>query len=286
MTMAAALMIGLASGPIQTKKDTGTQDQSTQPVPKADKPATRPVTATNPTDIDFADLAKRVPIVRNMRFDHPAPTIAQIEAILRVAAPRCPKGQEVWFLHVRANWKDDEGRRAVATVYFTPHKRTERLRAGHFTNAQSTLSPWQKTLMRMLRQFEESVEDRSPTRSRTVLPYWQVSRADRPFGDKLTVPDESLLPFGVPEGLTQKKVIKIVDFVRSGPAIRNAPGSYPLVHKLHDSLPIYSIEKQDDVIEILTGVQQDFLAGSGEFLRCREREDGSFEVLAIGLWYS
>ena len=85
---------------------------------------------------------------------------------------------------------------------------------------------------------------------------------------------------------TASLVIEIVDFVRSNPSKHSEPGFIPLVRRLNGSQPIRSIERRDGVIEVRTGVQQDMLAGQGDILRCRKREDGTFEVLSLGGWVS
>jgi len=286
MNVSAILLMGSFLGSAQATEDASAQLQSTEQTLNADKLTTRSAAATQPTEHDYSELAKRVPIVHNVRFNHPAPTTDQIAAILRSAAPRCPKGQEIWFIHARANWKSKGGRRAVATVYFTPHKRTERLRAGYFTQAASFPPAWQKMLRRAARKLDEPAGKHRQSKGTCIYPYWQVSRSGQPFGEELTVPNESLLPFAVPEGFTEEEVIEIVDFVRSSPSKADEPRSFSFPRKLDGSQPIHSIEKRDGVIEVWTGVQQDTLAGYGEILRCRKREDGIFEVLELGTWVS
>jgi len=148
-------------------------------------------------------------------------------------------------------------------------------------------------LLRIDHELAEPAGEHRQRRAPHVYRYWQVSRSDQPFREELTVPDESLLPFAVPEGFTEEEVIEIVDFLRSGPSEEpdgsNASG-YPRTlgfpQRLDGAQPIHSIERRDGVIEVRTGVQQDMLAGQGEILRCRKRDDGTFEVLSLGMWIS
>ncbi len=140
----------------------------------------------------------------------------------------------------------------------------------------------------MLGQLE--AQTTAPAEPPSLPEYWQVSRADHPFGDELEIPRGQLLPFPAPEevgSFTEEEVIEIVDFARTRPhAPREGPNVISVPERLSGSLPVHEIKRDGGVIEVWTGAQEDFLAGSGEILRCRKKDDGSFEVLSISQWVS
>jgi len=208
-----------------------------------------------------------------MRFDHPPLTDAQVEALLTRAQRCCPEGQQPWFIYVVANWKEPEGRRPAATVYFTPGEAAGRVRKGKFECggvAEAELAKIRKAL-----GAEEAREA-----ARGVCEYWQVSRRDEPFTEDVDVPDVGILPFPRPIGFTENEVVELIDFIRTNPERDNCAVAFD------GSQPILSITRSDDVITVRTGTIEAMLAGSGQFLTCKRKTDGTFEVLSIGIWVS
>ncbi len=228
-----------------------------------------------------------VPIVYNFRFEHPQLTSDQVERILAWAAPSCPPGQRVWFIYATANWPDEEGRSAMACVYFTPQRQTGRVREGRH-------AWYDEGRARLVEKFRDSglFDEENDGPAWLKLPeYCQVSDPHRPFTDALEIPDLKLMPFDQPDGLSEEELVALVDFVRTGPGlpvewmdrdgrefIRVGPARFD------SAAPIWKIRREGDVFRVRNGAVQAILAGRGQFLECRRMPDGTFEVLSLGMW--
>ena len=223
-----------------------------------------------------------VPVVYYLRFENQPPlTSAQVERLLALTDPDCPRGQRVWFIYVTANWEREGRLLAHACVYFTPESRGPRLRKGR-------CRPVDEGLLDLFRDLSDLTEVLEPARSLPMTEeYWQVSRADRPFGGHLDTPGLDELPFPAPCDFTEDEVVRLVDFVRTNPAQPiNDSGAIWVTSRLDVSVPVYSISRCGSRVEVRTGAIQGLCAGHGEMLECIEEEDGTFRVLGIGRWDS
>ncbi len=245
------------------------------PVAVTTAPASRPVVV--PTD---------VPIVYGPRYDGLSGGVPlsdqQIKTLLDRASECCPQGQRIWFIYALANWDMGDRREASVEIFFTPESQTARLRKGRFMRTVDRLPG---LVAARLREFWPSAT--APAEPEPLPEYWQVSRADHPFTGEPGVPRGSLIPFPRPEGFTEEEVIEIVDFVRTGPHDPDdSPTGWSSPQRLDTALPIYRIRRDGDDVEVWTGALEDMLAGAGEILRCRKKEDGGFEVISISMWVS
>ena len=255
--------------------------------PSADeaRPPDEPSPSEPAENYYYAELAKHVPIVCGRRFDLPLPTLEQVEELLRWVLPRAGKNRDVWFIHARANWKFEEGRKLSAAVYFTPERESARLRKGVF--ASLDLAGVQVFAIKAIR--ERLGLEPQPIKSPPLREYWQVSLKDHPFAETFEVPDGTLLPFPKPEGFSELEVIKIVDFVRTNPKqSQTDPNrvSSASLWGLDGPLPILSINKRDGVIDVYTGTREGSLSGSGQFIWLKQTDNDTFDVLATGFWVS
>ncbi|MCH8807170.1 MAG: hypothetical protein IH986_13935 [Planctomycetes bacterium] len=217
-----------------------------------------------------------MPIVRGLRFDHPPPTQEQVEELLRLVLAEAGMNRDVWFIHARANWKFEEGRKLSAAVYFTPERESARLRKGVFASLdQANLRFFAIKAIRERLGLEPQ-----PIKSPPLREYWQVSLKDHPFAETFEVPDGTLLQFPNPEGFSELEVIKIVDFVRTNPKQPQTDPSFD------GARPIFSIKKRDGVIEVHTGTMEGSLSGGGQLIWLMPTGDDTFDVLATGFWVS
>lgn len=255
--------------------------------PSADevRPPNGPPAIEPAENIDYAELARNVPIVAGGRFAHPAPTQEQLEELLRWVLPRAGKNRDVWFIYARANWKLETGRELNATVYFTPKRESARLRKGVSRHVGLSIA----RILELEALIEQLEAQPQPKESPPLPEYWQISLKGHPFAEMLEVPDGTLLPFPKPEGLSEQEVIEIVDFVRTNP---KQPQTDPnrvssaSLWGFDGSRPILSINKSDGVIEVRSGTREGILSGSGQIIRLMRTGDDTFDVLAIGQWVS
>ena len=258
--------------------------------PSADevRPPNGPPAIEPAENIDYAELARNVPIVAGGRFAHPAPTQEQLEELLRWVLPRAGKNRDVWFIYARANWKSETGRELNATVYFTPKRESARLRKGVSRHVGLSIARILE-LEALIAALERLETQPQPVEASQLPEYWQVSLKDHPFAETLEVPDGTLLPFPKPEGLSEQEVIEIVDFIRTNPRqLQQASHrSFSVSQRGFDGArPILSINKSDGVIEVRSGTSEGILSGSGQVIRLMRTGDDTFDVLAIGKWVS
>lgn len=235
--------------------------------------------------VNLAELAKRVPIVRNTRFSHPPPTHEQLQRVLRKVMDKCPEEQKVWFICLHANWKVDGERRLVLTVYFTPTETSGRIRKGRFVHVNEQ---FEEFIEEVLANFSAPDDIDQPGNEDETPEYWQVSLAGEPFSDELATPQRRMLPFPRPVGFTDQEVVEIVDFVRASHKALKAFGKAIPTHvRKVASQPILAIErKEGGVIAVRTGTQEGILSGSGKFLHLRRQDDGRFVIVSWGSWVS
>jgi hypothetical protein len=223
-----------------------------------------------------------VPVVYYLRFDHPPLTAGQLDRILARAAPLCPAGQRAWFVYVTANWERQGRLLARAVVYFTPAWQTPRLRKGQYVLIDEK---WADLVAGVSERLSSARPERDASREETPE-YWQVSLRDQVFGAELETPHGSRLPFHKPDGFTEEEIVELVDFLRTSPRQRQEANSITSPKQFHGFRPIWSFSGDDGVIEVQNGAVQGMSAGHGELLRCKRNDDGTFQVLGIGEWYS
>lgn len=226
------------------------------------------------------DAKRKLPVTSSGRFVRQPLTQTQIDEIRSSAEPLAPAGEEAWFILVRRNQLRGEKLQYAITVYYTPEEQTERIRRGHRTSFDPQV---QKFIDVMTKSLGGTAS--SQPRAKRLSPYCQVSLADQPFGEDLKTPSGTLLPFPAPTGFTDDEIIAIVDFIRTSPARASAPSMRLSLSKFDGTAPIISIGRNQDYIEVKTGVLEGPLCGIGTFVRFIKTEDG-FEVVAVGQWVS
>ena len=190
-------------------------------------------------------------------------TAEQKKDILTGAAPLCPKGQRIWFIRVHdSHIMKEAGWTCLATVYFTPHVRTGRIRKGRAAYVQvfpaMTAEAFRRKMLERVEKDSEdlrrAIERMEPPKKETTASlgdYCQVSIKEKPFGRKLGVPEGTLLPFGAPEGFTDEEIVEIVDFVRTNPGMEHKPNAIP--GRLDGSKPILFIKRGNESDRQLLG---------------------------------
>jgi hypothetical protein len=217
-----------------------------------------------------------------LRFDHPPLTAAQVERVVARAAPSCPEGQNLWFIYVTAIWEREGQLQARAKVYFTPEGQTPRLRKGRYVLIDEI---WADLMARLVESLPFAERPRDTPRA-DVDEYWQVSLQEEPFGEDLAVPSGTLLPFEKPADFAEEQIIRLVDLVRTNPCQPQQANKIRSASRFDGRAPIVWISRRGDVVDIHTGAMQGPVAGHGQLLECKIRDDGSFEVVGIGFWNS
>ena len=227
------------------------------------------------------------PVVYSRRragLGHPALSDEQIATILQASADRKPEGKAIWFIYALANWEVKGQREGTVEVFFSPDSQTPRLRKGEFFRMTTKPIPKQTASKDVPPTMPANPRDAGPGPSNE---YWQVSQRDEPFEAGLQVPTPDLLPFTRPDGFSEEDVVRLVDFVRSSPPTpRDSPNSVPVPDRIDGSLPILSIRRNADVIEVRTGTLEGPLSGRGEQLQIQKAADGGFELLKAAQWVS
>lgn len=223
-----------------------------------------------------------VPVVYDPRLTPQPLTMAQMQEILADAQPACPPGQQIWFILVRHNVElpgpkdnpQDKRWHYAAIVYYTPQTQTARLRKGLCLYLASA-DPELASVMQALGAHPEG-----------LLPWWQVSAETDPFTQQLDVPTWPLMPFAAPRDLSDEEVVRIVDFVRTGPrAPAPANGGLLVVDRFDATEPILSITNQDGLIRVQSGSIQAPLAGQGQILILKKADTG-YQVVELLEWVS
>ena len=178
-----------------------------------------------------------------------------------------PQDAEVWFVAVVY-----EDRACFhARVYFKPDELTPRLRKGRYARLQD----WQDERGGTPREVE-------------VYPYAQVSPADRPFGEKLDVPQMAQLPFHWPR-LARWQVEKR----KQRPGEERTPMSADEVVRLVDAarggfgprlpdMPVCAIQYDpaEDAIAVACGVS----GHGGRAVFLRQQPSGNYSVVGGCGW--
>jgi hypothetical protein len=209
---------------------------------------------------------------------------AQIQQALVKALAAKPEGRDIWFVLVRWHQRRDPSS-WTAVVYFTPDEQTPRLRKGRCLYVSASEddgeSPTASELWRNLNP-ESPIPD-------PLNAYVQVSAANRPFGDKLDVPERALTPFPAPKDVEDSEVVEGVDFIRSAPKAKPetmTPRTFLYSMKYDASLPVCRIARKDAAtLEIYTGWQVGILAGGGKWFQIR-RTEGGYELVGAARWVS
>jgi hypothetical protein len=196
--------------------------------------------------------ASPVPVVYEKNLDVPHLDVKRVDEIVGRAAFLCPKGCRVWF--IRVDGLTARGSNNL-TVYFTPEKATPRFRKGSFVRIWSQRSA-----------------------PKQVQTYGQVSLAGKPFSDALVLPEGNLRPFALAAGITDDEVVRVVEFARTSPRS-------PRDDAFRGEEPLLEISKANDVTVVRSGTQRGPLAGSGQSLELRKKNE-TYEVVRVGAWRS
>jgi hypothetical protein len=237
-------------------------------------------------EVALAPAIRTVPVVYSPRYDRfggPPLSNEQVNALVQQGVDACP-GNAPWFIYALANRDRGGHPEIVARLLFAPDSATPRLRRGRLVHVALRPPSTRTDLDRSMTHFLSAI---SGTTSGFVEEYWQVSPEGLSFAKTLETPGADLLPLVPPEGFSETEVIKLVDLVRSNP--RNplaGPDRHMVPDQINGSLPIVSITRDGDVIEIMTGALEAPLSGGGELLRIRKSAEGVFEVLGLGVWVS
>lgn len=208
-------------------------------------------------------------VIYHPRFK-PEPLTNEQSAILsrRIDSTKLDR-KEVWFVRVLYNRNKD----LTAKIYFMPEATSDRTRKG-------------KYIYHRLVDFESvgKLTEEAPTPE--YFEYYQVSPKQNTFGAEAAIPPQnSMLPFAAPEGFSEQEVVKIVDFVRSAPKVKlkTRPGLIYL--QIRQNLPIMTIKRQGQIIEVKTGTQEGGLSGRGQFLEIQKTHEG-YELIGVQEWVS
>ena len=245
-----------------------------------------------------------VPVVYDTRLWAEPMTDAMKGEIISLAIPLTPEGQRIWYIHSHINRVSEGHWQCRATVHFTPHEATPRLRRGQRVLIIPGMLPGgfrkvpQETITEILKDAtdaEREEYERLKARIDSPLYTWcQMSLADKPFRETLEPPDrKQLWPFGNPDGFTDEETIGIVDFIRTSPRhaveSRDNPDGTFTVHggmSVDGGLPILGMHREKNgTIKVTTGSVQHGLAGSGQEIHLR-RKGKTFEVLDVWEWVS
>lgn len=221
-----------------------------------------------------------VPVVNTGRFIESPLSDDQIREILAEAEPITPQGTRVWFLRARRNQSYNGMLDYLVTVYFTPNRRSERIRYGACCTIDSTITRYVNSWLRASEK-----DELVPVIDRNLWTYCQVSSADAPFDESLDIPEGSLLPFTPPDKMTDAELIELVDFVRSGPNLEVPPNVFGGIDKVDGNAPIRLIMKTDEGYEVHTGTLEGPLSGMGQCITCI-RTDHGLKLKTLGRWAS
>jgi len=201
---------------------------------------------------------------------------------------------EVWFVRVISH-KDDF---VNADIYFLPYIQHERIWKGNWISYISMHG--KEHLLDNLIEPEnekyllEYCYVLLPCK-KYLLEYCQLLLPYKLFLSS-TVPTQDIrMPFRAPEGFSDKEIIEIIDFIHSKPEIvsvskannsnQDSTETDFFLYEIDLDLPIRSISRKGNIIEVETGTMYGVLAGSGEILTIRKTEDG-YELLSVGMWLS
>jgi hypothetical protein len=189
--------------------------------------------------------------------------------ILEFAMEGAPADRAVWFMLVLSNHETGY----AAIVYFVPDSTTPRLRRGRCAYVTEHRE-W-------LKKLPEELKAKLRVPRRELPSYVQVSPAEAPFDDRVTIPNANLMPFD-PSGWTEGQVARLDDgeLVELVDLARAAFGA-------SKDDPIHAIQMDEGIIRVESGWQVGPLEGAGKFVEFRRKAGGGFQqVGGVGDWVS
>ncbi|MCB9857587.1 MAG: hypothetical protein H6818_18040 [Phycisphaerales bacterium] len=221
-----------------------------------------------------------IPVVNTGRFVDQPLSDQQIREILAEAESITPKGSRVWFIRAMRNQIHDDKPTIAVTIYFTPDRRTDRIRYGSCFTIDTAWEDTRKALIEATKY-----DTNKPPIEHRLSTYCQVSTAESPFNGSLDIPKGSLLPFPSQDELTEAELIEIIDFVRAEPSMPEASKTSIPDNKVDSNAPIAFIRKTVEGYDIHMGSLEGPLSGMGQLIQCTKAVDG-LKLTALGSWVS
>lgn len=193
------------------------------------------------------------------------------------------RNEDVWFIYVRATSKFNASK-YYAEIYLTPTNSGGRLYRGDQIALRSLKV--EKRWAELASKFEEFVKP--PTRSEYiwVMPA-NLNQTSAPYPVSLET-----LPIKPPEGFSESRMIKLVDFVRARPKMPDVIETFQLEKEAYDftlngtqidpNRPIWQIEGGPDEPNIYL-LDSDRRRKRGQLLNAKWI-DGRYEVTSIGIY--
>lgn len=222
----------------------------------------------NPQDQSTAriDASK---VIYHPRLKPKALTTEQISELSTLLNLNEMPKESVWFGRVLFNDVNE----LALDIYFEPTQRSARVFRGTYLHYDSVVFNYRN----------KSQSDRPTVQPDDLLAYAYVRD---PNSTELELPIPSNLPFSCLGDFSEKEIIELVTFIKSGPSVKqNKRMNSSFSQRADAELPIMSMQKEGNAILVRTGTLERSEAGSGQSLEIIKTRKG-YELLSIGYWVS